>query len=158
MEEKTNERNKMNNKTNTNIWKEHLVGVNPEKGNNPLILVQEEVKQQFDELLESRDNFLDELDDFTKMIESLYEVGKDFTYEDLKLGSFGDSRITDEEKMFIRSLPSRPDLWNGWKRFVDHLKEKIDLRLNTIYRVFLEDNKLRGKYGLDFMEKGTINW
>jgi len=147
----------MNNKTNTNIWKEHLVDVNPEMENNPLILVQEEVYQQFDELLESRDKFLDELEKFTGMLESLYEVGKDFTYEDLKLGSFDDSRITDEEKMFIRSLPSRRDLWEGWKKFVDHLKEKIDLRLNIIYRVFLEDNKLSGKYGLDFMEKGTIN-
>jgi hypothetical protein len=108
-------------------------------------------------LLESRDKFLDELDDFTTRMESLYEIGKSFTREDLKLGSFTDSRITDEEKIFIRSLPSRHDLWIGWKRFVDNIIEKTDTSLNIIYRVFLEDNKLSGKYGWDFIEKGTIN-
>jgi len=147
----------MKNKKNTNIWKEHLVGGIPEKGDTPLKVVQEEVNQVFDELLDSRDKFLFELDHFTKMLESLNEIGGSFTSEDLKLGSLGDSRITDEEKIFIRSLPSRHDLWIGWKRFVDNIIEKTDTSLNTIYRVFLEDNKLSGKYGWDFIEKGTIN-
>ena len=135
----------MNNKTNTNIWIEQL------KEKNLLTNIKEDVNQQFDELLESRDKFLNELDDFTTRLESLYEIGKSFTREDLKLGSFTDSRITDEEKIFLRSLPSRSDLWIGWKGFVDNIQEIIT-NLNTTYRVFLEDNKLRGKYGWDFTE------
>ena len=135
----------MNNKTNTNIWKEQL------KENNLLRNIKEDVNQQFDELLSSCNKFKDELDHFRKKMESLYEIRESFTYEDLKLGSFTDSRITDEEKIFLRSLPSRSDLWIGWKGFVDNIQEIIT-NLNTTYRVFLEDNKLRGKYGWDFTE------
>tara|TARA_B100001179_G_scaffold131494_1_gene94337 strand:+ start:2056 stop:2487 length:432 start_codon:yes stop_codon:yes gene_type:complete len=143
----------MNNKTNTNNWKEQL------KEKNLLTNIKEDVKQQFDELLESRDKFLDELDDFTKMMESLYEIGNSIPSDELKFGFFGDHRITDEEKIFLRSLPSRPDLWNsreehmGWKEFVNKIKDFTDHSLNTDYRVFLEDNKLgSGKYGWDFTE------
>ncbi len=170
----------MINKTNTNIWKEHLFEYpsllmveNPEKENRPPFkLVQEEVNQQFDELLESRDKFLDELDNFTRMLESLYEISKDFTYEDLltkeetqfkKINLDSVVDIKDEEKILLRSLTSRPDLWNsreghmGWKDFVNKIKDFTDHSLNTDYRVFLEDNKLSGKYGWDFTEKGGNN-
>ena len=135
----------MNNKTNTNIWKEQL------KENNLLINIKEDVNQQFDELLSSCNKFKDELDHFRKKMESLYEIRESFTYEDLKLGSFTDSRITDEEKIFLRSLPYQ---LIGWE--VDQTNQ-IDENLHTHYRVFLEDNKLSGKYGWDFTEKGTNN-
>ena len=142
----------MNNKTNTNIWKEQL------KEKNLLRNIQEDVNQQFDELLSSGYKFLDELDHFRKKMESLYEIRKSFTYEDLKLGSFTDSRITDEEKILLRSLPYQWFVKEGndigW--YVDQT-QKIKTNLNTHYQVFLQDNKLSGKYGWDFTEKGTNN-
>ena len=132
----------MNNKTNTNIWKEQL------KEKNLLRNIQEDVNQQFDELLSSGYKFLDELDHFRKKMESLYEIRKSFTYEDLKLGSFTDSRITDEEKIFLRSIP-----YQGHIDWTVDQTNKIDENLHTHYRVFLEDNKLSGKYGWDFTDE-----
>ena len=88
----------MNNKTNTNIWKEQL------KENNLLRNIKEDVNQQFDELLSSSERFTNEMDSFRIKIESLHEI----------LGSF------------VEELPSK-EIFDGMNELIIGFDEDLNI-------------------------------